>query len=171
MMLGMSLAIFTVVHVAISLLAIAAGFVVLFGLLAAKRLDAWTGLFLATSALTSITGFMFPFEKVTPAIILGIILLAVLAVTAPARYSFHLAGAWRSVYAIGATLALYLNVFVLVVQSFEKVPALHELAPTQSEPPFAITQLVVLIAFIVLGTLATKRFRKGAPPEAALHAA
>ena len=171
MMLGMSLATFTVVHVAISLVAIASGFVVLFGLLAAKRLDGWTALFLATSALTSITGFMFPFEKVTPGIILGIILLAVLAVTVPARYSFHLAGAWRGVYAIGATLALYLNVLVLIVQSFEKAPALHALAPTGTEPPFAITQLVVLIAFIALGTLATKRFRKAVPPEAALHAA
>lgn len=170
-MLGMSLATFTVVHVAISLVAIAAGFVVVFGLLAAKRLDGWTALFLATSALTGITGFMFPFEKVTPGIVLGVILLAVLAVTVPARYSFHLAGAWRSIYAIGATLALYLNVFVLVVQSFEKAPALHALAPTGSEPPFVATQLVVLIAFIVLGTLAARRFRKGAPPEAALHAA
>jgi hypothetical protein len=128
-------------------------------------------LFLATSLLTSITGFMFPFEKVTPGIILGTILLAVLAITFPARYSFHLKGAWRSIYAIGATLALYLNVFVLVVQSFEKVPALHELAPTRSEPPFEITQLVVLLAFIALGTLATIRFRKGAPPRAAAHAA
>lgn len=171
MMLGMSLATFTVVHVAISLVAIAAGFVVVFGLLAAKRLDGWTALFLATSALTSITGFMFPFEKITPGIVLGVILLAVLAVTVPARYSFHLAGAWRSIYAIGATLALYLNVFVLVVQSFEKAPALHALAPTGTEPPFVVTQLVVLIAFIVLGALAARRFRKGAPPEAALHAA
>jgi hypothetical protein len=171
MMLGMSLATFTVVHVAISLVAIAAGFVVLFGLLRAQRLDGWTALFLAASVLTSITGFMFPFEKITPGIILGVISLAVLAVTIPARYSFHLAGAWRGTYAIGATLALYLNVFVLVVQSFEKVPALHELAPTQSEPPFAITQLLVLLAFIVLGTLAARRFRKAAPPEAAAHAA
>lgn len=170
MMLGMSLATFTAVHVAISLMAIAAGFVVLLGLLAAKRRDAWTAVFLTMSALTSITGFMFPFEKVTSGIVLGIILLAVLAITVPARYSFHLAGAWRGIYAIGATLALYLNVFVLVVQFFEKAPALHALAPTGTESPFVVTQLVVLVAFIVLGTLATQRFRKGAAPEGALHA-
>jgi hypothetical protein len=170
MMLGMSLATFTIVHVLISLAAIACGFVVAFGMLGGKRLDGWTSVFLATTALTSITGFMFPFEKVTPGIILGIISLAVLAVTVPARYTLHLAGAWRSIYAVGATLALYLNVFVLVVQLFEKVPALHELAPTQSEPPFAIAQVVVLIAFITLGTLATKRFRK-AGLGAAAHAA
>lgn len=171
MMLGMSLATFTVVHVLISLIAIASGFVVVFGMLSGKRLDGWTLPFLVTSALTSITGFMFPFEKVTPGIILGIILLAVLAVTVPARYTLHMAGAWRSIYAVGATLALYLNVFVLIVQSFEKVSALHELAPTQSEPPFAITQLVVLLAFIALGTLATIRFRRAAMPQATAHAA
>lgn len=171
MMLGMSLATFTAVHVAISLVAIAAGFVVLFGLLAGKRRDGWTALFLATSALTSITGFMFPFEKVTRGIVLGIILLAVLAPTIPARYSFHLAGTWRSVYTIGATLALYLNFFALITQSFEKAPFLHQLAPTGTEAPFVATQLLVLIAFIVLGTLATKRFRRGAPPAAVAHAA
>ena len=169
-MLGMSLATFTALHVLISLAAIVAGFAVVFGMLGGKTLNGWTAFFLATSALTSITGFMFPFEKVTPGIILGIILLAVLAVIVPARYTLQMAGAWRSIYAVGATLALYLNVFVLVVQSFEKVPALHALAPTQSEPPFAIAQLMVLIAFIVLGTLATKRFRR-AELRAAEHAA
>jgi hypothetical protein len=160
MMLGMSLATFTVVHVLISLVAIASGFVVVFGLLGGRRLDGLTALFLATTVLTSVTGFMFPFEKVTPGIKLGIISLAVLAITIAGRYAFHLAGAWRSIYAVGATLALYLNVFVLVVQLFEKAPALKELAPTQSEPPFLFTQLVVLAGFLALGTFATIRFRR-----------
>jgi hypothetical protein len=171
MMLGMSLATFTVVHVLICLAALASGFVVVFGMIAGKRLEGWTAFFLATSALISITGFMFPFEKVTPGIIVGIILLAVLAATAAARYTLHLHGAWKTIYAVGATLSLYLNVFVLVAQLFEKVPALHELAPTGSEPPFAIAQLTVLVAFIVLGTFATRRFRKADGPQAAAHAA
>jgi hypothetical protein len=166
MMLGMSLAAFTFVHVLISLIAIAVGFVIVFGLIAGKRLDGWTSLFLATSVLTDVTGFMFPFEKVTPGIKIGIISLVVLAVALAARYAFHLAGAWRSTYTVGATLALYLNFFVLVVQSFEKVPALKELAPTQSEPPFLFTQLLVLALFLVLGSLATSRFRRAAAQAA-----
>jgi hypothetical protein len=166
MMLGMSLATFTFVHVLISLVAIASGFVVVFGLLGGKRLDGWTALFLTTTVLTSVTGFMFPFEHITPGIKLGIISLVVLAVTIAARYPFHMAGAWRPIYSVGATLGLYLNFFVLVVQSFEKVPALKELAPTQSEPPFLFAQLVVLALFLTLGSFATIRFRR-----AALHAA
>jgi hypothetical protein len=102
---------------------------------------------------------MFPFEKVTPAIKVGIISLVVLAIAIAARYAFHLAGAWRSIYVVGATLALYLNVFVLVAQAFEKVPALHALAPTGSEPAFLVAELVVLAAFIALGTFATIKFR------------
>jgi hypothetical protein len=160
MMLGMSLGTFTFVHVLISLVGIASGLVVLFGLLAGKRLDSWTALFLTTTVLTSVTGFMFPFEHVTPGIKVGIISLVILAVAIAARYAFHLAGVWRSIYAVGATLALYLNVFVLVAQLFEKVPALHELAPTGSEAPFLVAQLVVLAAFLALGTLATIRFRR-----------
>ncbi len=109
---------------------------------------------------------MFPFEKVTPGIKLGIISLVVLAVAIAARYAFHMARAWRSIYAVGATLALYLNFFVLVVQLFEKVPALHELSPTGSEPPFLFAQLVVLAGFLTLGSFATIRFRR-----AAAHAA
>src|SRR5580658_4759227 len=158
MMLGMSLATFTVVHVLISLIAIASGFVVIFGLVGGKRLGL-TGTFLTTTVLTSITGFMFPFEKVTPGIKLGIISMVVLAITIAALYAFHLAGAWRSIYAVGATMALYLNCFVLIAQLFEKVPALHELAPTGSEPPFLVAQLVLLAGFIALGTFATKGFR------------
>ncbi len=162
MTLGLSLETFTILHVLISLIGIASGLVVVFGLLGGRRLDGLTAVFLTTTVLTSITGFMFPFEKVTPGIKLGIISLVVLAVTIAARYAFHLAGVWRTIYAIGATLALYLNVLVLVVQCFEKVPALHALAPTGSEPPFLFTQLVVLAAFLVLGTFAAIRFRHAA---------
>lgn len=162
MMLGMSLATFTVVHVLISLVGILSGFVVIFGLLAGKRLDSWTALFLTTTVLTSLTGFGFPFEHLLPSHIVGIISLVVLAIAIAARYAFHLGGAWRSIYVIGSTLALYLNVFVLVVQSFLKVPALHALAPMGNEPPFLIAQLVVMAAFLALGTLATKRFRHAA---------
>ena len=160
MTLGLSLETFTLVHVVISLIGILWGFVVVFGLLGGKQLDGWTALFLTTTVLTSVTGFMFPFEKVTPGIVLGIISLVVLAIAIAARYGFHLAGAWRSVYAILATVGLYLNCFVLVAQSFEKVPALHTLAPTGSEPPFLFTQLVVLAGFLALGTFATIRFRR-----------
>ena len=160
MMLGMSLGTFTFVHVLISLVGIASGLVVMFGLLAGKRLDGWTALFLTTTVLTSVTGFMFPFEHATPGIKVGVISLVILAVAIAARYVFHLAGAWRSIYTVGATIALYFNVLVLVVQLFEKVPALHELAPTGSEAPFLVAQLVVLAAFLALGTLATIRFRR-----------
>jgi len=172
MMLGMSLETFTLVHVVISLIAILSGFVVVFGLLGGKLLNGSTALFLTTAVLTSVTGFMFPFEKVTPGIILGCISIVVLAIAIGARYAFHMTGAWRSVYAIFATVGLYLNCFVLVAQAFEHVPALHPLAPTGSEPPFLAAELVVLAAFIVLGTLATRRFARAAPgAKAAAHAA
>jgi hypothetical protein len=151
--------IFTIVHVLISLLAIASGFGVLFGLIAAKPLDVWTAFFLATTILTSVTGFGFPNSGVTPGIVLGVISLVVLAVALYARYARHMSGIWRPVYVITAVLALYLNFFVLIAQSFQKVPALKALAPTQSEPPFAVAQLLALAAFIGLGYLATTRFR------------
>ena len=162
MMLGMSLATFTLVHVLISLIGIVSGFVIVFGLLGGKRLDGWTAVFLTTTALTSLSGFGFPFEHLLPSHKVGIVSLVVLAVAIAARYAFHLAGAWRSIYSAGATLALYLNVFVLVVQAFLKVPALHELAPTGTEPAFLVAQLVVLAAFLALGTMATIRFRHAA---------
>jgi hypothetical protein len=149
---------FTLIHVAISLVAIVAGFVVIFALIAAKRPDRWTDIFLITTAATSITGFFFPFVHITPGIILGILSLLVLVVIAPALYVFQLAGGWRAIFVIGSTIALYFNVFVLIVQSFQKVPTLHSLAPTQTEPPFAVAQGAALVLFIVLGTLATKRF-------------
>jgi hypothetical protein len=159
MTLGLSLETFTIVHVVISLIGILSGFVVVFGLVGGKRFDGMTPLFLTTTVLTSVTGFMFPFEKVTPGIKLGIISLVVLVITIAALYAFHLAGPWRTIYAVGATLALYLNVFVLVAQAFEKVPALHALAPTGFEPAFLVAELVVLAAFLALGVFATIRFR------------
>jgi hypothetical protein len=150
---------FTVLHVAISLAGIASGLVVLYGLLTANALNRWTAIFLATTVATSATGFGFPFEQLLPSHIVGAISLGVLAVAIAARYVKHLAGAWRLVYVITTTIALYLNVFVLVVQLFRRVPALHDLAPTQSEPPFAVVQLVVLVVFVGLGVAAAKKFR------------
>jgi len=160
----MILNIYTLIHVVISLVGIFSGFVVLSGLLAAKRLDGWTSLFLATTVLTSVTGFLFPVHRVLPSHIVGVISLAVLAVAIYARYSRHLAGAWRKTYVFTAVMALYLNVFVAIVQSFLKIPALNELAPTQTEPPFKVTQLIVLVIFVALAIAAAIRFRN-APVE------
>jgi hypothetical protein len=159
MIFGMTTATFTLVHVWISLVGIGSGLIVLFGLLNAKRLDGWTGLFLATTVATSLTGFGFPFEQLLPSHKVGIISLVVLAIAILARYAFHLAGSWRWIYVVSALIALYLNVFVAIVQSFQKVTALKELAPTQSEPPFLVTHVVVLSLFIVLAIMAVKRFR------------
>ena len=166
MVFGMSLAVFTAMHVVISLIGIVTGLVVLAGLLKGRELGGWTGLFLATTALTSLTGYGFPVEHLLPSHIVGAISLVALAVASLALYTFHLAKAWRRVYVVGAILSLYLNVFVLVVQSFEKVPALKSLAPTQSEPPFAIAQLLVLALFVAFGVIAWKR-AKQAPLRAA----
>ena len=158
MILGMTT--FTFVHVVISLVGILSGLVVLFGLIASKRLDGWTALFLITTVATSVTGFMFPFHKLLPSHVVGAISLMVLAIAILARYSRHLAGGWRLTYVISAVIALYLNVFVLIVQLFEKVPALNAMAPTQSELPFKITQLVVLAIFVLLGIFAARGFRE-----------
>ena len=155
------LQIYTLIHVGISLLAIGSGFIVIFGMLAGKRLDRWTAFFLATTVLTSLTGFGFPITGFTPGIIIGIISLVVLAPAIYARYPGRLAGFWRPVYVVTAVVAQYLNFFVLIVQSFMKVPALHSLAPIGSEPPFLIAQIVTLVAFIVLGSFAVIRFREG----------
>lgn len=158
MILGMSVATFTLVHVVISLIGIGSGLVVLYGLLVGKRLDSMTAIFLISTALTSITGFGFPFEHLLPSHKVGILSLLILALAIPARYMFRLAGAWRWIYVVGSAVALYLNVFVLVVQSFEKVPSLKALAPTQKEPPFLFTQLAVLLVFAMLTILAAVRF-------------
>jgi hypothetical protein len=157
---------FTVFHVALSLAAIASGFVVLFGMIADKRLDGWTAFFLASTVATSVTGFGFPIKGMTPGIAFGIISLAVLAAVIYARYARHLAGVWRRVYVIGAVFAFYLNFVVLIVQSFQKVATLHALAPNQNEPPFLAVQVVSMIAFIVLGTFAVKKFRAESPRSA-----
>ncbi len=158
MILGMSTATYTFLHVLISLIGIGSGLIVMFGLLTGKRLDGLTAVFLVTTVLTSVTGFGFPFEHLLPSHVVGIISLVILAVAIPARYVFHLAGAWRWIYVVGAATALYLNVFVLVVQSFMKVPALRALAPTQKEPPFLIAQLAVLLVYFGFTILAVKRF-------------
>ena len=150
---------FTIIHVAISVAAIASGFVVLFGMIANKRLNGWTAFFLTTTVATSVTGFGFPIKGMTPGIAFGVISLVVLSVVSYARYRRHLAGFWRTVYVIGAVFAFYLNFVVLIVQSFQKVPALKALAPTQSEAPFMAVQLISLVTFIVLGTFAAKKFR------------
>ena len=162
----MILPIYTIVHVLISVVGIFTGLIVLFGMLAGKRLDGWTKWFLATTVLTSVTGFFFPFHGFTPAIGLGIISLLVLAVAIYARYPRQLAGNWRWIYVVTAVVALYFNVFVSVVQSFEKISALHALAPTQTEPPFKFTQLVVLALFAVLTIIAAIRFRLEQAPTA-----
>jgi hypothetical protein len=151
--------IYTIIHTLISLVGIFAGFVVLFGLLAGKRLNGWTKWFLITTLLTSVTGFGFPVHHFMPSHGVGVISLLVLAVAIYARCRRELAGAWRWIYVVGAMIALYLNVFVGVVQAFEKVPTLKALAPTQTEPPFKLTQLVVLALFIVLTVVAAIRFR------------
>jgi hypothetical protein len=156
---GMSLATYTLVHVLISLVGIASGLVVLFGLVTAKRLEGWTALFLATTVATSVTGFGFPFEHLLPSHVVGGISLVVLAIAIVARYAFHMRGAWRHVYVVTAMLALYLNVFVGVVQSFLKIPALRALAPKPTEPPFVVSQAVVLLLFVVLAIVAAVRFR------------
>ena len=150
---------FTFVHVVLSLIGILSGLIVLYGLLTANRLAGWTALFLATTVATSVTGFLFPFHHFMPSYALGIISLLVLAVAILARYTFRLAGGWRRTYAISAMIALYLNVFVLIAQAFQKVPALKAMAPTQSEPPFLLPQVLVMAIFVPLAIFAAIRFR------------
>jgi hypothetical protein len=159
MILGMSIESFTLLHVVISLIGIAAGFVVIFGMMSAKRLPALTVLFLVTTVLTNLTGFLFPFKGITPGIVIGILSIFVLGLAIFALYGGHLAGKWRGTYVIASIVALYFNFFILIVQSFQKIPALQSLAPTQSELPFKVAQLVTLVLFVILGTLAFKKFR------------
>src|SRR5437667_12901777 len=155
----MILTAFTVFHVLLSLAGILSGFVVLAGFLSAKRRNGWTAVFLVTTVLTSVTGFLFPFHKFLPSHATGIVSLLVLAVAIPPLYVFHLAGPCRRTYVIGAVVALYLNAFVLTAQLFAKIPALKSLAPTQSEPAFLGMQVVIMLIFIPLGVLPVKRFR------------
>jgi hypothetical protein len=159
----MSLAIFTLIHVLISLAGIATGFVVVGAWLAGKHPPAWTKWFLITTVATSVTGFFFPFRGFTPPYAFAILSLVVLALAIYALSVRRLAGGWRKTYVISATAALYLNVFVLIAQLFLRSPALHQLAPKGSEPAFGITQGILLIAFVALGRAALRRF----PTEAA----
>jgi hypothetical protein len=155
----MILSAFTAFHVVLSLIGIVSGFVVVYGLLVSKRLDGWTKLFLWTTAATSVTGFLFPVHKLMPGHVLGILSLIVLGIAFLARYRHGMTGGWRRTYVISAVLALYFNVFVLIVQLFEKVPALQALAPTQSEPPFQAAQLTALVIFAALGVRSAMKFR------------
>jgi hypothetical protein len=159
MIWGLSEFTFTTVHTVLSLIGIGSGLVVMFGLLTGKERGGWTLLFLVTTVATCVTGFGFPFDRLLPAHKVGIISLVVLGVAIVTRYAFHLAGAWRWIYAVCAGIALYLNVFVGVVQAFQKIPALTALAPNQTERPFVVTQLAVLALFIALTIAAAKRFR------------
>jgi hypothetical protein len=163
MILGLSLSAFTTLHVIVSLIAMAAGLIVVGGMLGARRLPGTTAGFLATTVLTSVTGLLFPFSGLLPSHVFAILSLVVLALALLALYAFRLEGPWRWVYVVSALVALFLNVFVAVVQAFQKVAPLQPLAPTQSEPPFLIAELAVLAVFVVLGALALRRFHPALP--------
>jgi hypothetical protein len=158
MILGLSLMQFTYLHVFLSLVGIGAGIFIIYGLLTSRRLSILTSLFLVTTVGTSLTAFLFPFNGVTPGIILGILSMIVLVLAIVALYGKKLAGPWRGTYVVSVMLAYYFNFFVLVAQSFDKVPALHAIAPSQKSPGFGITQLAVLVIFILLTTRAFKKF-------------
>jgi hypothetical protein len=161
MVLGMSLSVLTAVHVIISLVAIVSGIVVMVGLLGSNRMPGMTAIFLLFTILTSATGFLFPFTELLPSHMIGILSLVLLAIACLALYVMKLSGAWRPIYVVAAMTSLYLNIFVLVVQAFLKVPALHALAPSvpPSEPPFAVIQGVVLVFFVMVIIGASRRFR------------
>jgi hypothetical protein len=161
MMLGLSLSAFTTFHVVISLIAIVAGVIVMFAMVDAKKAPGLTTIFLIFTILTSVTGFMFPFNGVTPGILIGILSMILLAIACVALYSMNLAGAWRGIYVLTALISLYLNVFVLVIQSFLKSPPLHELAPGNppAGPSFAVVQGLVLVFFVIMIIQVWRRFR------------
>jgi hypothetical protein len=149
----------TLFHTIISIVAIAAGLVVVGGLIAGVRIDGWTGIFLVTTAVTSITGFFLPFTKLLASHWIGIVSLVILPFVIAARYWKQLRGGWRGIYVVGTVLVLYLNFFILLVQLFRRIPALLVAAPRQTEPPFVLTQLLVLALFAWLGIAAFRRFR------------
>jgi hypothetical protein len=159
MVLGMTLSAFTRVHVIISLIAVVSGLLTVSGMARGQRTAGWTGLFLLTTVLTSVTGFLFPFDHLLPSHQVGVVSLVVLAVVLLGRYGTGLSGPWRWIYPLGCVIVLYLNVFVLVVQAFQKVAFLAALAPTQSELPFQLVQLAVLALFLWLAVGAVRRFR------------
>ena len=171
MIIGLSIQDFTILHVVITLVAIATGLVVMVGMLFAERLSGWTAIFLLATILTSVTGFMFPIHGFTPALGVGVVSIVILAVALVALYVKHLAGAWRWIYVISALAALYLNVFVLIVQSFEKLTILNPLAPVVGPPfaepqntRFAVAQAVALLFVVVVGIVGAIRFRPAASP-------
>lgn len=149
----------TLVHTVISIVAIVAGLVVVGGLIAGVRIDGWTGIFLVTTALTSVTGFFFPFTQLLASHKVGIVSLIILPFVIAARYWKHLVGPWRGTYVIGTVLVLYFNFLVLMDQLFRRIPALIVAAPKQTEPPYVLTQLLVLALFLWLGYAAFRRFR------------
>jgi len=160
MVLGfISLSLYTTIHVIISLVAIVTGFIAVFEMIGNKRLGLWNTIFIWTTVATSVTGFGFPITGVTPGIIVGVISLVLLAVALAALYGQHFAGPWRWIYVVTAIGALWFNVFVLIVQSFQKIDALKALAPTQSEPPFQIAQGVALVLLVVLAVIAVRKYR------------
>ena len=159
MVLGIPIATFTLFHVGVSLLALITGLVVVGGLSAGARLDGWTGLFLATTFLTNVTGFFFPFPGFLPSHAVGALSLVLLPFVLWARYRAGLAGGWRRTYVVGVTTLLYFNFFVLIAQLFRRLPALIVLAPKQQEPPFLLTQLVCLAIFVRLGQAAMGGFQ------------
>jgi len=156
------LATFTALHTALSLVALVSGIIVVIGLIGSKPLPMWNAIFLATAFATSATGFGFPATALLPAHAIGAVSLVVLASAMLAYYGFHLSGAWRSIYAIGVVVSLYFDVFVAIVQAFKHVPALTALAPTASEPPFAVAQGLALAIFVALAVWAAIRFHPGA---------
>jgi hypothetical protein len=158
MVFGMSLSTYTTVHVIISLIAIVTGFIAVFGMLQSRRMAGWTAIFLWMTVLTSVTGFLFPFAGVTPGIIVGIISMVLLAIAFFALYGKHLDVAWRWVYVWTAIAALWFNVFILIVQLFQKIAFLNALAPTGSEPPFQIAQGAALVLFVALAIMAVRNF-------------
>jgi hypothetical protein len=164
MVLGMSLANFTTVHVIISLIGIVSGIIVMFAMLGSNRMPGLTAIFLLFTILTSATGFLFPFTQLLPSHIVGILSLVLLAIACIALYAMGLAGPWRWIYVVTALVSLYLNVFVLVIQAFLKVPALHALAPSvpPNEPPFAAVQGIVLLFFVLVIIGAWRRFHPAA---------
>jgi hypothetical protein len=166
MTLGMSTSAFTLFHVVLSLVGIVAGIVVAAAMLGSKTANGWTALFLATTVLTSVTGFLFPTDQILPSHIVGVVSLLVLIIAIAAFYGYRLARSWRWIYVVSALVALYLNVFVLVAQAFQKVAVLNALAPTQSDPGFIVAQLIVLAIFVVLGVKVVRSFHPEANPPA-----
>ena len=152
----------TFIHTAISLVALLVGAIVLYGILHGRYQRDWTAAFIALTLAVCVTGFMFPFHQILPSHIFGVLTLVAMAVTIYALYSKRLNGFWRALYVASAVFAFYLNAFVAIVQAFLKIPALTPLAPTQSELPFIVAQVVLLILVVAAAIVGTKRFRMAA---------